>query len=109
MKPRIVGSVLLCAGLAFSVGLARADAKAKEAKKSEPHIINPDTLKWGTSKSLPSGAEVVGLVGDMTKKGSQFTVRLRMPDGYKIPPHFHPADEHVTVLSGSLYMGMGDK
>ncbi len=110
MKPRIVGSVLLCAGLALSVGLAQADSKAKEAKKSEPHIINPDTLKWApTPKSLPSGAEVVGLDGDMTKKGSQFTVRLRMPDGYKIPPHSHPADEHVTVISGSLYMGMGDK
>ena len=32
-----------------------------------------------------------------------------MPDGYKIPPHFHPADEHVIVLQGTFNMGMGDK
>lgn len=108
MNHRITRS-LLFAGLVFSVGLAGADSKNKAASKSEPHIINPDAMKWApVPNSLPSGAEVVGLDGDMTKKGSQFTVRLRMPAAYKIPPHFHPADEHVTVLSGSLYMGMGD-
>jgi hypothetical protein len=32
-----------------------------------------------------------------------------MPDGYKIPPHWHPTDENVTVLSGKLGAGMGDK
>lgn len=114
MKLRIAGSLLLCAGLVFSVGLARADSKTQEgskaAKKSALHIINPDTLKWAPGpNSLPAGAEVVVLDGDMSKKGSQFTIRLRVPDGYKVPPHFHPADEHVTVLSGTFYMGMGDK
>src|SRR5262249_39747014 len=106
--------LLLCAGLVLSVGLAWADSKAKEgnkaAKKVETHVIDPDTMKWGPApNSLPAGAEVVLLDGDMTKKGSLFTIRIRMPDGYKVPPHFHPADEHVTVLSGALYMGLGDK
>ena len=104
MKRRIVGSLLLCAGLGLSVGLAWA------AKKVETHVIDPDALKWGPApNSLPSGAEVAMIDGDMTKKGSLFTIRIRMPDGYKVPPHFHPADEHVTVLSGALYMGLGDK
>ena len=44
----------------------------------------------------------------MSKKGSEFTVRLRVPDGWKVPPHFHPAEEHVTVLQGAFWMGMGD-
>ena len=35
-------------------------------------------------------------------------MRLSMPDGYRIPPHFHPADEHVTVISGKFQVGMGD-
>lgn len=35
-------------------------------------------------------------------------MRLRLPDGYKIPPHFHPKVEHVTVLSGTFYIGMGE-
>ncbi len=42
-------------------------------------------------------------------KAGEFVVQLSMPAGYKIPPHFHPADEHVTVLSGSLWMAMGEK
>jgi uncharacterized RmlC-like cupin family protein len=32
-----------------------------------------------------------------------------MPAGYKIPAHWHPTDEQVTVLSGTLALGMGDK
>jgi quercetin dioxygenase-like cupin family protein len=46
--------------------------------------------------------------GDPTKSG-EFIVRLQLPDGYKIPPHFHPTDEHVRVRSGTLLVGMGDK
>jgi len=109
MKLRIIGSLLFVAGL-FSVGLAGADSKTTAAGKGQSHIINPADVKWGPApNSLPSGAEAAVLDGDMAKKGSQFTVRLRLPAGYKIAPHFHPADEHVTVLSGSFYMGMGDK
>ena len=48
------------------------------------------------------------LQGDPTKKGP-FTVRLQAPAGYKIPPHTHPSAEHVTVISGALHLGMGDK
>jgi len=70
-------------------------------------IQNPDDLKWSPVGSLPYGAEVAGLDGDMTKK-TEFTVRLRLPPNYKVPPHFHPADEHVTVIDGSFYVGMGD-
>jgi hypothetical protein len=48
------------------------------------------------------------LDGDPTKKGS-FTVRLQAPDGYKVPPHTHPTTERITVISGTFYLGMGDK
>jgi quercetin dioxygenase-like cupin family protein len=37
------------------------------------------------------------------------TLRLKLPPNYVIPPHWHPTDEHVTVISGSLALGMGDK
>jgi hypothetical protein len=36
-------------------------------------------------------------------------MRVRLPDGYKIPPHTHPKPERVTVISGTFYIGMGDK
>ena len=106
MKARMIGVSVLCGGIAVSIGLASAESKAKHVT----HIFNPDDVKWAPAPpSLPPGAEAAVLDGDMMKKGSEFTVRLRFPAGYKIPAHFHPKDEHVTVLSGSLYMGIGDK
>jgi mannose-6-phosphate isomerase-like protein (cupin superfamily) len=49
----------------------------------------------------------VVLQGDPSKDGV-YTVRLEMPAGYFIPPHFHPTDEDVTVISGTFDLGMGD-
>ena len=66
-------------------------------------------ITWGTAPtSLPRGAQAAVLEGDPAREGP-FTLRLRMPDGYRIPPHFHPAVEHVTVLQGTFILGMGDK
>jgi quercetin dioxygenase-like cupin family protein len=48
------------------------------------------------------------LSGDPNNKGT-FTVRLRAPDGYKIAPHTHPTAENITVISGTLHLGTGDK
>lgn len=47
------------------------------------------------------------LQGDPSQS-TPFTVRLELPDGYRIAPHFHPTDEHVTVISGTFLVGMGD-
>lgn len=48
-------------------------------------------------------------VNHETVKAGFFTLRLTLPADYKIPAHWHPADEHVTVLSGAFIMGLGDK
>ena len=54
-------------------------------------------LKWGPAPAIfPAGAKMAVLQGDPGKPGL-FTVRLDMPDGYRIPPHWHPADEHITT------------
>ena len=58
--------------------------------------------------SLPTGAKFALLEGDPTKEGL-FVMRLRLPDGYRVPPHFHPKVERITVLSGSFNLGMGEK
>ena len=69
----------------------------------------PDQLTWGPAPAmLPAGASLAVLEGDPTKPAA-FTMRLRMPDGFQIPPHFHPANAHVTVISGALRVGMGDR
>jgi hypothetical protein len=81
---------------------------------AEPHekdheLVTPDDIKWvDAPPSLPPGAKIVLLEGDPSKEGP-FVMRAKMPDGYKIMPHTHPKDERVTVLSGTLQMGMGEK
>jgi quercetin dioxygenase-like cupin family protein len=69
----------------------------------------PPPLKWGPAPAVfPAGAQMAVLEGDPGGSGL-FTVRLKMPNGYRIAPHTHPTDENVTVISGTFRVGMGDK
>ena len=94
--------------------LAAADASAgDEGKGHAPEaahvVLGAKELHWTDAPpSLPRGAKLAVIQGDPSVAGKLVTVRLRMPRGYAIPPHFHPTDEAVTVLSGSFSMGMGD-
>jgi quercetin dioxygenase-like cupin family protein len=86
-----------------------SQASAKAAASAEHKIVAPSDLQWGDAPpSLPAGAKATILEGDPAKKGS-FTIRLQMPAGYKVPPHTHPTAEHITVISGSFHLAMGDK
>ena len=72
-------------------------------------MLSPDDVKWADAPpSLPRGAMVAVIEGKPSEPG-QFTMRLKFPAGYKVSPHSHPAIEHVTVLSGTISFGMGDK
>jgi quercetin dioxygenase-like cupin family protein len=65
-------------------------------------------LRWGpVPNSLPPGAQMARVRGDPTKPG-RFVVRFRLPDGYTVPPHLHPVDEHVRVIRGEYGHGFGD-
>ena len=71
--------------------------------------IDASKIKWSAApNSLPPGAQWFVLSGDPSKDGL-YTVRLRLPAGYQIPAHSHPTTEALTVLSGKLLIGMGDK
>ena len=70
---------------------------------------NSSELKWGPAPpAFPAGAEMAVLSGDPGKAGP-FAVRIRVPAGFKVPAHSHPTDEFVTVISGEISLGMGDK
>jgi len=72
--------------------------------------FTPDQVKWGPPPPfVPAGAEVAVMEGDPSAASGDFTIRVKMPDGYKIAPHTHPTRENVTVLSGTLKFGMGDQ
>jgi hypothetical protein len=74
-----------------------------------PIAIFPDRLTWGDHPAmLTPGAKMAVIEGDPSSPGALFAVRLKLPPNYKIMPHWHPTDEHVTVLTGSLLVGHGD-
>ncbi len=77
---------------------------------AEEHaLILPSELTWGPAPaSVPDGAQAAILEGNPAKEGP-FTMRLKLPDGYRLPPHYHPAVEHVTVLQGTFVLGVGEK
>jgi quercetin dioxygenase-like cupin family protein len=78
---------------------------ASAQSASGPTIAKPGTMKW--DPFMP-GVELTVLSGDPMKAGV-YTIRLRLADGAKIAPHWHPEDENVTVLRGTFLAGMGDK
>lgn len=69
---------------------------------------NNADVKWGPAPpGLPAGAQIAVLSGDPGKTGL-FTIRLKVPANYAVPPHHHPTDELVTVIDGQMSLGMGD-
>ena len=65
-------------------------------------------IVWGPAPPIfPPGAQFAVLEGDPSKAGEIFTVRLRFPNGYILPPHVHPTDEYVTVIRGTFFASMG--
>ena len=86
----------------------------------EHHVtVAPEALKWGGLPAAairgtppadlgPLKAELAVVYGDPSKAG-MFAVRLRLPDGARVAPHWHPQDEHVTVLKGLFAIGVGEK
>ena len=87
----------------LAVGGLLLAASTLHAQAAKPH-----RLQWGPAPdALPKGAKMAVVRGDPAGTGP-FAVRLSMPANYRIPPHFHPTAEHVTVKVGTLLVGMGD-
>ena len=96
---------MLCFG--FRIGMAIAGAAYSQEKTSAGHgIVRSADLKW---TPIIKGCELASVAGDSSADGAPFTLRLRCAAGTKIPAHWHPTDENVTVLEGTFQVGMGDK
>jgi len=73
------------------------------------HAFTSDQIKWGPAPPfVPPGAQIAVLEGDPAASSGDFTIRFKIPNGYKVAPHWHPNRENVTVLAGTLKVGMGD-
>jgi quercetin dioxygenase-like cupin family protein len=92
--------------LLLALATAVAPAQGPAPAPASAHTTSPE-IKWGPAPAVfPAGAQMAVMQGD-PGGNALFTVRLRMPDGYKIAPHTHPTDENVTVISGTFEVGMG--
>jgi uncharacterized RmlC-like cupin family protein len=116
MKKLFLVSVVVLCCLAVAQDKAKTTSKpmAKPAPKSAPaahkNAFTPDQIQYGPAPAfLPPGASLAVMEGNPMGATGDYTVRLKMPDGYKVAPHWHPKRENVTVISGTLKVGMGDK
>ena len=94
-------------------GVATAQLWKKDNKKSvtmaDHKIVQTNDIQWGDPPPVfPAGAKMAVLQGDPSKAGI-FIVRLKAPNGYRVPSHWHPTAEYLTVISGKFLLGMGDK
>jgi hypothetical protein len=96
-----LAAVFCWAGLHFTV--------AAHSGVHPNNAFTPDSVTWGPPPPfLQPGAQFAVLEGDPTASSGEYTVRLKVPDGYRIAPHWHPLRENVTVISGTFKVGMGD-
>jgi quercetin dioxygenase-like cupin family protein len=98
MKRSAASVVLVCA--CFAAGTVWA-------QHGSHTIVTPNDLKWEDVATLP-GAKIAVIEGKMNEEGP-ITARVKLPPNFKLPPHYHPGYERVTVISGTVNIGMGDK
>ena len=102
MKSSLV-LLLALSGSAFATDPGKPDA----GMAMSHNVTHAAATTWGPAPpALPPGAQAAVLVGNPGQPGV-FTLRLKMPVGYRVPRHWHPADEHVTVLEGDFHLDMG--
>lgn len=76
--------------------------------KSGHTMVAPGDIDWKPGPaSVPAGAKMAVLMGDPSQEAN-FVIRLWAPAGYLIAPHWHPAFENLTVISGEANFGIGD-
>jgi len=101
---------LLYLTLMFTVvfGIARHNSESA-ARAAEKNAFTPEAIPWGPPPPfIPPGAQLAVIEGNPMASTGDYTVRVKMPDGYRFPPHWHPMRENVTVISGTFKVGMGD-
>jgi quercetin dioxygenase-like cupin family protein len=102
---------MFLAALAVGASSIAATAQAPQAPAAAPpaHVtLTPGDIKWGPAPpTIPPGPMVAVMAGDPGGTGP-FTIRIKFPDGFRMPAHWHPTDENITVLQGTFRAGMGD-
>lgn len=106
---RTIQMGLMAMAFTFSGHVIPVTWAADTHSKAESHLmVEPNDLNWSDVPTLPPGAKVAVIEGPPNEP-VPFMMRLKFPPNYKIPAHWHLAIEHLTVLSGTFNMGIGEK
>jgi hypothetical protein len=106
----LLAAVIVTLGIGTAALVHAGQTTSKHAADpATGHVmVTPADLKWGPVPPVfPAGAQLAVLDGDPSKPG-YFSIRLKMPDGYKVAPHWHPTDENIVVVQGVFKVGGGD-
>ena len=107
MKHHVTLAVI--AAVCAAAFASRASAQAAATPSAGPIVVHAPDIRWADGPpSLPRGAQFALLEGNPAD-AVPLTLRLKLPPNYRIPPHWHAVLEHVTVLSGTLNVGMGEQ
>lgn len=101
MKSILIALSIIVGGVCLGVPTSWAES-------AHHMMVTPDELKWLDVPSVPPGAKVAVIEGPLSE-AVPITFRLKFPADYKLPAHWHPGIEHVTVISGIFNMGTGDQ
>jgi anti-sigma factor ChrR (cupin superfamily) len=107
-----VHRALVITALLASLSMARQEQSANHvapttSKTQSSHtLVAPDSIKWN---ALSAGQWFAVVSGSPNIEGAPFVIRIKLADGVKVAPHWHPIDEHLTVVTGTFYAGMGEK
>jgi quercetin dioxygenase-like cupin family protein len=96
--------LVLSAGLAL--GLATFTAFAADGLPEGGLRITSEELKWKSGR-VP-GHEIAPLIGDSTKPGP-YVERVKFPPNSISQAHSHPEARSYTIISGTWYVGYGDR
>src|SRR5947209_9560527 len=106
MKRFALPLLLLLAMLVAAQTASKKSENKKAPAAEKKHAFTPDDVQYGPPPPfIPSGAQVAVLEGNPAGTTGDYTIRVKTPDGYVVPPHFHPKRENVTVISGTRKCG----
>jgi quercetin dioxygenase-like cupin family protein len=94
--------------LLFAVGTFILSETAQTQSTTPVSIqVTPAEVKWMPFPGLPPGAQIAVIYGNPAKPGL-YALLLKLPPDFKEPPHSHPVEQVVTVLSGAVYTALGE-
>ena len=106
MKSQFRLAAFIFAGLLVLASLA-----ALEARQDKHTVVPADKVVFAPIEvpGFPTGMQIATISGDPNAKTGSYVIRLRFPDGYMFPAHYHPNAENLTVMSGTFLLAMGNK